>query len=170
MLLAAAARRTHPRGLWRATRATGLEIAKMSLLPRQTLRYSHVGRRPVIFEPARVSLEAVPVEFARTTGFEQTPIVQRIIAKGPLGELSFPIHKGLCWSMKPGQIPTEKLFEVELDRPVFDKMNKYNQKFVRSMWGTTSSILNRMVEGVSEVRYSLFNAIPSFFGRDFKFL
>lgn len=155
MFLAATARRTHPSG--RATRASGLEIAKMSLLPRLALRHSHVGRRPVIFEPARVSLEAVPVDFARTTGFQQTPIIQRVIAKGPLGELSFPIHKGLRWSMKPGQVSTEKLFEVELDRPVFDQMNKYNQKFVRSMWGTTSSILSRMVEGVSEVIYSYHN-------------
>lgn len=113
-------------------------------------RYSHVGRRPVVYEPATVKIEAIPVQNHRPSSFRQTPIVERIIAKGPLGELSFPIHKGLKWSIAPGQIQSEKQITVDIDKSLYDSMTKYNQKFVKSMWGTTSSSLNRIVEGVAE--------------------
>jgi ribosomal protein L6P/L9E len=111
----------------------------------------------VIFEPARISLMPVDIPNARAKGFQQTPIVQRIVAKGPLGELSFPIHQGLKWEIKPGQVECEQQLSLEIDKKVFEKLSKYDQKFVRSMWGTTASGLNRIVEGVSEVEGRLYH-------------
>lgn len=83
--------------------------------------------------------------------FQQTPVVQKIIASGPLGTMSYPLHKGLKCQVIPGLIESEQQVTVDLDKEVFDKMSKYKQKFVKSMWGTTASGINRMVEGVNEV-------------------
>lgn len=127
----------------------------MSALTRTSLRFSHVGRRPVIFEPARISLTPIDIPNARSKGFQQTPIVQRIVAKGPLGELSFPIYQGLKWEIKPGQVECEQQLSLEIDKEVYETLSKYDQKFVKSMWGTTASGLNRIVEGVSEVKKSI---------------
>lgn len=128
---------------------TGVAALKMNFA-RLPVRFSHVGRRPVVFEPSRVTITAVPCTSSRTKNFRQTPIVEQLVAKGQLGQLSFPIHKGLKWALKPGHIESEQWLTVELDRELYDQMTKHNQKYVKAMWGTTASGLNRIVEGVSE--------------------
>lgn len=123
----------------------------MNQLCKTLIRHSHVGRRPVIFEPDRIKINPIPVKGHRPSSFQQTPIIERILARGPLGELSFPIHHGLKWSIKEGHIEAERQIVVEIDKQIYDSMTKYNQKFVKAMWGTTASGLNRIIEGVGEV-------------------
>ena len=135
--------------------ADGLELMRPGatlepMLSRLQLRFSHVGRRPVVFEPSSVSIISFPAKNSISSGFKQTPIKEKLVVKGPLGELSFPIHQGLKWSVAPGHVENESQITIQLDDAIFDNLNKYNRKFVRSMWGTTTSGINRMVEGVCE--------------------
>lgn len=132
-------------------------------------RFSHVGRRPALFEPALVNISIKPKPRSISRVFQQTPVVQKIVASGPLGVLSYPIHHGLTCQVVDGHVPTEKKLVVDLDKDAFDKMSKYKQKFVKSMWGTTASGLNRMIEGVSEVTFAVMTSFRNHF-RDFKFL
>ncbi len=122
----------------------------MISLTRLITRQSHVGKRPIVYEPTKVNVLAIspPSEDAGT--FNRTPIVQYLTAEGPLGKLSFPIHQGLQWSIKPGHIPSESLLSFSLDQDKIKSLTKYQKKFVKAMWGTTASTMNRIVEGVTD--------------------
>lgn len=116
--------------------------------------YSHIGKRPVIYAAeGGVSVTLDAVSNSNVEAFNKTAISQMAVVKGPLGIQQFPIHRGLvCQTDQPGLLPGERSIRVSLAPGILKDLSKYKAKFVKSMWGTTTSILRQMVEGVSEVR------------------
>ena len=113
-------------------------------------RWSHVGRRLVSIDP-RVAVDFIPLSLRSQVPFGQTAAVQAVRVSGPLGSSDFPIVRGLTVSLEQGAVPGEKVLRVDVDSKELGRMSKYCQKFVKSMWGTTNSVLRQNVEGVLEV-------------------
>ena len=113
-------------------------------------RLSHIGRRPIPFD-SRVCLDILPAISRPVHVFGQTPVVKQVHISGPLGSLTFPIHKGLAVSLTESPVENEKLLNVGLDTKVLESMPPKCRSFVKSMWGTTASIIRQHVEGVLEV-------------------
>ncbi|KAJ3101855.1 hypothetical protein HDU96_009849 [Phlyctochytrium bullatum] len=106
---------------------------------------SRVGQKAIRI-PDGVSIQVLPLEKPPTFN---TRINQQVLVKGPLGQLSMPIYPfikidepnvaGL--TTEDGEPILPKLF-VKVDNP--------KDRDQKTMWGTTRSLINNMVEGVSE--------------------
>jgi ribosomal protein L6P/L9E len=113
-------------------------------------RWSHVGRQPITVEP-NVAVQIIPQKGTGQIAFGRTAVSNIVRVTGPLGSLDFPIHRGLKVSLEAGVISDENVLKVTVDDMEFSKMSKYCKKFVKAMWGTTTSTLRQYVEGVNEV-------------------
>lgn len=113
-------------------------------------RWSHVGRRPIPIE-SNVNIDLLVPPTRLRPAFGKTGVGNIIRVTGPLGSMGLPLHHGLKLTVGPGLVQDERLLRIEVDQESFDRMSKYSQKFVRAMWGTTTSLLRRHVEGVTEV-------------------
>lgn len=114
-------------------------------------RMSHIGRQLITLD-STVSAQIAPVLSPISVKFGNTPIVQHINLKGPMGTASMPIHEGLKVSMKEGtEEHTGTTISINLDEEKVEGYSKYCKKFVHAMWGTTTATLKRHVEGITEV-------------------
>lgn len=82
--------------------------------------------------------------------FNRTPRQHNVVVKGPKGELKFPLHYGLQLNLQEGKAKDESSLRISMNTEVYSSLNKYQKKFIRSMWGTTQAILCNTIEGVSE--------------------
>lgn len=113
--------------------------------------YSHVGKRIISVEPnVQVDILKPPKEPLHCA-FGKTRISEIVRVSGPQGSLEFPIHHGLKVIKETGGVGGETLLNVQLDEKVVEGLSKHCRKFVRSMWGTTTTTLRNNVDGVSEV-------------------
>lgn len=126
-------------------------------------RWSHVGRRLITLTKEIQATKLVSEATARPRTYGVTPIFENVVLRGPLGELSFPIHQGLLVKESPSDIEGERILRVELDDDLFPRLHKQGRKFVRSMWGTTASLLRQNVHGVSEVPPVLSSSLTMLF-------
>lgn len=131
-------------------------------------RWSHVGRRPITLHEL-ASIDVLPAAGGRAD-FGKTHIEQLIRLRGPLGTADIPLHHGLVLRAEPGLLPGEKILRVSPDPVAIKSMSKYCKKFVRSMWGTTNSLLRQHVEGITEVCAARAFSFLTHIDRDFKFL
>ncbi len=113
-------------------------------------RWSHIGRRPIAVD-ASVKVAIVPRQAPLSVPFGQTAAYKAITMSGPLGTAEFPIHKGIRVAIGPGPSPDERSIAVSIDEDALSRMSKYCQKFVKSMWGTTTSLIRQRMEGVVDV-------------------
>lgn len=132
-------------------------------------RWSHVGRRLITLTKEIQAIKLVPKATAKPTAYGVTPIVENVVLRGPLGELAFPIHQGLLVKESPSDIEGERILRVELDNDLFPRLDKQERKFVRSMWGTTASLLRQNAHGVSEVHAILLSSYCAVLSRDTMF-
>ncbi|KGG51272.1 hypothetical protein DI09_3p340 [Mitosporidium daphniae] len=140
--------------------------------------YSFIGKQPILVD-ASVKIEISPIIDDSSKTFKRTEYATLVRMDGPLGAVSFPIVKGLVVSHKlnTNSDPTlaasadtlstdssreQELFvSLDLDRSLSgQKVTKYQEKFVKSMWGTTQKLLSNFAIGITEVGYSHFTQIP----------
>ena len=115
--------------------------------------FSFVGRRPIILPSKDVCLSIEPIlhhpknipETHKTTAN-----LQRITIAGKLGEAQFDLVDGLLLNTLEAKEKNECAYEVSLNEQRFECLSKYQKKFVKSMWGLTSTQLSNMVTGVTE--------------------
>ncbi len=78
-----------------------------------------------------------------------------------IGKLPIPIPKGVVVQIKDGEIFVEgpkgslsqaihPAVEVEIEGDQIRVRNRYSNKFSRSLWGLTRTLINNMVVGVTE--------------------
>jgi len=111
--------------------------------------YSHIGRR-LIPIPENVTINIKSSSF-RNPSFRETQKDRIVTLTGPLGISQVELHYGLELKIVPGSIAEEKLVQIDYVEPACLNLSKYKRKFVRSMWGTTTSLLRQKLEGISEV-------------------
>ena len=117
---------------------------------RVIVRSSHIGRASLNCPPG-IEVNFSPNRHTKSASQHASAFhIRDLLVKGPLGTLSVPVAKGLCVFCQPGEIPGEKKIGIRLDDQLFEKSNKKERKFIRSMWGTAASLLRTSVEGVSE--------------------
>lgn len=115
-------------------------------------RLSFIGKRPINFIKSDVKVDILPFQFSKNNvKFGKIPFANTIQVSGKLGIYNVNLIDGLTVELSEGLAPEESKILIGIDPSKFDKFNKYQQKFLRSMHGTTNSILMRYVEGVSEV-------------------
>lgn len=117
-------------------------------------RWSHVGRRPITLNEL-ASINVLPAPRGGRVNFGTTHIEQLIQVRGPLGVADIPFYHGLVLRAESGLLSEEKILRVDLNHTAIEAMSKYRKKFVRSMWGTTNSLLRQTIEGVIEVEFGL---------------
>lgn len=117
---------------------------------KQFVRFSHVGRRPIVLEPG-VSIQINPFS-GSSSAYHTTKMDRQVTLQGPLGEYKFGIFHGLDLQVLPGHNQGEQIVNVQLNKEVFSQLSSAKQKFVKSMWGTTAGILSRQADGVLEVK------------------
>lgn len=116
--------------------------------------YSFIGRRPLYIQPSAVQVVFEPrTEFRINYRVHTTKIIADVKVKGPLGCLSFPIHQGISAIFSPGQQDGEIKLCINRDEEYYNTVTKHQQKFINSMWGTTTVHLSNMISGVTEVHW-----------------
>lgn len=121
----------------------------MSALPN---RLSFIGKRPINFLKSDVSVNILPkVAENGMVKFGKLPFKNTIRVSGRLGNYDINIVDGLKCKIDEGLSPTESKLTIDIDAEKYQGFNKYQRAFLKSMYGTTNSILMRYIEGVSEV-------------------
>lgn len=120
---------------------------------KQFVRFSHVGRRPIILDP-KTSISIRPFNGA-PSNYHTTKINREVVLKGPLGEYQFGIFHGLHVNVSPGFNAGEQVVSVSLDEDVFSTLSNPKQRFIKAMWGTTVGILSKQADGLVEVKVSI---------------
>ena len=120
--------------------------------------FSFVGRRPIVLEPGvTLSLQAIQRDpKIRDYTHKTTPFMQQIAIEGPLGRQEFKLADGLLLSKIDSKEPENSTFVISVDQPKFTHYNRYQQKFIKSMWGLTATLLSNMALGVKEDYYIAF--------------
>lgn len=116
-------------------------------------RLSFIGRRPINFRKDQVTLKISDYLSAERNviKFGKLPFKQTVTVSGQLGSFNVNLIDGLRCRIEEGLSPEESQLKVEIDTEKFESFNKYQRTFLKSMHGTTNSILMSFVEGVSEV-------------------
>mgnify|MGYP000700479681 CR=1 FL=1 len=138
----------------------------MSSVATRLPRMSFIGRRPIIFKNSEVTFSIQQLSNAaqsiRNLKFGTLPFTQTALVSGRLGAFNINITDGLDCKLSEAFTPEETKICLSVNAEKYLTMNKYQQKFLRSMYGTTNSILARFIEGVSEVpgkeSVSMYNA------------
>lgn len=124
--------------------------------------FSFIGRRPLYIEPKTVQVAFEPrTEFRINDRVHKTRIIADVKVTGPLGTLSFPIHQGLSAKFTAGKQDGEVRLNFERDEDFYNMVTKNQQKFINSMWGTTTAHMSNMIAGVTQV--STFDTLTCIF-------
>ena len=83
--------------------------------------------------------------------FGKTPFENVVQVAGKLGSFDVKLVSGLQCRVVDGVSPEESRLLVEINQEKLRKFSKYQLKFVKSMHGTTNSLLKNYVDGVAEV-------------------
>ena len=141
------------------------------LLPSLGIRrfYSFIGKQAILIDPG-VKLDISPIIGDSSKTFKRTEYATLVSMDGPLGSASFPVIRGLVVTHKSN--PTldsnaidnadassvassseqELSIALNLDSSFIGyKLTKYQEKFVKSMWGTTQKLLSNLAIGITEV-------------------
>lgn len=120
-------------------------------------RVSFIGRRAINFRKDQVSLKISDYVYTgrNIVKFGKLPFKQIVTVSGPLGSFDVNLIDGLRCKIEEGLSPEESQLKIEIDTEKFESFNKYQRAFLKSMHGTTNSILMNFVEGVSEVSHSV---------------
>lgn len=134
--------------------------------------FSFIGKQPILLEP-NVKINISPIVGDPSKTFKRTEYATLLKMEGPLGNVSFPIVRGLLLNPKykkdldtnplEGSTSTpimscsqqELLVSLDPERDNYEyKLTKYQEKFIQAMWGTTQSLLSNFAVGITEVRYN----------------
>ena len=119
--------------------------------------FSIVGRRPVILEPGVMLTLTDIARDPRIKDYTHrtTAFVKSIQVQGPLGTQHFRLVDGLEIARIPAKEPENTAYSITLNKDRFSHCNKRQKKFIKSMWGLTSTLLNNMATGVKEGFYAI---------------
>ena len=119
-------------------------------------RLSFIGKRPINFNKLDVAVNIVPQICERNyLKFGQLPFSRVIQISGKLGQYNVSLVDGLNCQISEGLSPSESKIILDIDKEKYQSINKYQRAFLKSMHGTTNSILMRYIEGVAEVNLNL---------------
>lgn len=91
------------------------------------------------------ALDKNPVKFGKL------PFCSTITVSGKFGSYDVNLVDGLTCNIAEGLSSTESKMKIDIDPSKYAQFNKYQRAFLKSMHGTTNSILMRFIEGVAEV-------------------
>lgn len=115
-------------------------------------RLSFIGKRPINFRKAEVALNISSYKSdSDSVKFGKLPFIQRVRVSGKLGEYDVKLVDGLTCNVTEGLSSDESKLILGIDREKYGNFNKYQRAFLKSMHGTTNSLLMNYVEGISEV-------------------
>jgi ribosomal protein L6P/L9E len=106
--------------------------------------YSYIGKQRISLEDG-VKVATRDALKKQPSNYRSTGIREIIRVTGSKGTVDFPIHHGLAVDFDANTM------SVRRNEDVYKDLNAYQQKFVDSMWGTTTKILSNNVIGVAEV-------------------
>lgn len=115
--------------------------------------YSTLNALPVEIEES-VSLAFRPLQKLNSLPlktFKQTPHIGSIVVRGKLGQLRFPLHKGLLLEQSPADGDGAGHFSIVKNKLLYSSSNRYQKEFINAMHGTTRAVLKKHIEGVMEV-------------------
>lgn len=117
-------------------------------------RLSFIGKRPINFFKSDVKIDIIPCKFdSNSVKFGKLPFYSTIKVSGKLGSYDVNLVDGLTCQITEGLSPSESKLNISIDNAKYESFNKYQRAFLKSMHGTTNSILMRYIEGVAEVKY-----------------
>lgn len=115
-------------------------------------RLSFIGKRPINFLKSDVNVNIIPRKFdVNIVKFGKLPFSRTIKVSGKLGSYDVELVDGLTCQIAEGLSPSESKLNIAIDMAKYESFNKYQRAFLKSMHGTTNSILMRYIEGVAEV-------------------
>jgi len=117
-------------------------------------RLSFIGKRPIVFKNSEVDLSIQPIlnnQNQQKVKFGILPFTQTARVSGQLGTFDINIIDGLECTLSEAFTPEETKLSLRVNEKKYSTMNKYQQRFLRGMYGTTNSVLSQFIEGVSEV-------------------
>ena len=119
-----------------------------------TNRLSFIGKRPINFFKSDVKIDIIPFTVdINSVKFGKLPFYSTIKVSGKLGSYDVNLVDGLTCQIAEGLSPSESKLNISIEMAKYESFNKYQRAFLKSMHGTTNSILMRYVEGVAEVKY-----------------
>jgi hypothetical protein len=119
-------------------------------------RLSFIGKRPINFLKSDVHVNIIPRKFdVNTVKFGKLPFSSTIKVSGKLGSYDVELVDGLTCQIAEGLSSSESKLNIAIDMAKYESFNKYQRAFLKSMHGTTNSILMRYIEGVAEVNFAL---------------
>ena len=117
-----------------------------------TNRLSFIGRRPINFFKSDVKIDIISRSSdINSVKFGKLPFCSIIKISGKLGSYDVNLVDGLTCHIAEGLSPSETKLNIAIDMAKYEHFNKYQRAFLKSMHGTTNSILMRYIEGVAEV-------------------
>ena len=121
----------------------------MSAIPH---RLSFIGKRPINFFKSDVAVNILPkIIEGGPIKFGKLPFKNIVRVSGKLGNYDINIVDGLNCKVDEGLSTLESKLTINIDLEKYQGFNKYQRAFLKSMHGTTNSILMRYIEGISEV-------------------
>lgn len=115
-------------------------------------RLSFIGKRPVNYYKSEISVAIKPYENGNDlVRFGKLPFKNTIKVSGKMGSYDVNLVDGLTCQISEGSSLLESTLTIDIDIGKYQKFNKYQRSFLKSMHGTTNSILMRYIEGVAEV-------------------
>jgi hypothetical protein len=119
-----------------------------------TNRLSFIGKRPINFFKCDVKIDIFPLSFdTKYVKFGKLPFYSAIKVSGRFGSYDINLVDGLICQIAEGLSPSESKLNISIDKAKYESFNKYQRAFLKSMHGTTNSVLMRYIEGVAEVIY-----------------
>ena len=115
---------------------------------RHFIRFSHVGRRPILIENGVVV--SVEDSFVKRATNKMTDFVKYVRVKGPLGEMGLHLPPCIEIQQVPSEQKGETILRTILDEAELQKLTKNRRTFVKQMYGLTNSLLRNIAVGVSE--------------------
>lgn len=115
-------------------------------------RLSFIGKRPINFLKSDVNVNIISRKFdVNAIKFGKLPFSSTITVSGKLGSYQVDLVDGLTCQIAEGLSQSESKLNIAIDIAKYEGFNKYQRAFLKSMHGTTNSILMRYIEGVAEV-------------------
>lgn len=119
-------------------------------------RLSFIGKRPINYLKSDVAISILPQNIdVNSVKFGKLPFCSKISVSGKFGSYDVNLVDGLSCNITEGLASTESKMNIDIDPSKYAQFNKYQRAFLKSMHGTTNSILMRFIEGVAEVKLIL---------------
>lgn len=115
-------------------------------------RLSFIGKRPINYSKSDVTVSILSNTINRNlVKFGKLPFSSTITVSGKFGSYDVKLVDGLSCHITEGISSSESKINLDIDSNKYAQFNKYQRAFLKSMHGTTNSILMRFIEGVAEV-------------------